>query len=223
MSVSNAKVDTLRMSLQVSRPVGGILKRVFDVTTAVSLLVFFAPLFAVIVVLVRVADSGPAIFGHERIGYRGNKFQCLKFRTMVADSSDILAKLLSEDAAARAEWRETQKLRKDPRITRIGRILRESSLDELPQLINVLRGDMSVIGPRPIVDEEAERYAADIQTYKMARPGITGLWQVSGRSNCDYNRRVKLDVAYVHNWSLLLDIGILFRTIHVVLKREGSC
>jgi exopolysaccharide production protein ExoY len=142
---------------------------------------------------------------------------------MATNSAELLQRLLQTDPAARAEWEATQKLRNDPRVTRLGRFLRETSLDELPQLFNVLRGEMSLIGPRPIVDEEVHRYTHRFEAYKRTRPGVTGMWQVNGRSNTSYASRVKFDTYYVRHWSLWLDIQILVKTVKVVMKREGSC
>jgi exopolysaccharide production protein ExoY len=201
---------------------GGRRKRIFDIVGASGLIVFLAPVMIAVAFAVWIGRSGSTIFGHPRIGYGGRKFKCLKYRSMVANSSEVLRRHLLENPAARAEWAETRKLRDDPRVTRIGKQLRESSLDELPQLFNVLRGEMSLVGPRPITDEEASLYGSDFSFYKRARPGITGLWQVSGRSDCDYETRVKLDVTYVSNWSLSLDVRILIRTVGVVLRKEGS-
>ena len=203
-------------------PIGGVLKRSFDIAGAVCLILLFSPLLLIVAGIMRLGDPGPVFFSHRRVGFGGVPFGCLKFRTMVTNSSEALADLLARDPEAAREWRETQKLRSDPRITRLGRFLRETSLDELPQLFNVLRGEMSLVGPRPIVAAEVERYGDDIAAYEAGRPGITGLWQVSGRSNCSYADRVGYDVEYVGRWSLLRDIEILVRTVRVVLAREGS-
>ncbi|KQT86583.1 sugar transferase [Aurantimonas sp. Leaf443] len=194
-----------------------------DIVVATTLLLFLSPVFLVLALVMRVMDPGPIFFGHERVGRGGRSFKCLKFRSMIVNSAQVLEKVLAENPAAREEWLATQKLRNDPRITGVGRFMRETSLDELPQLINVLRGDMSLVGPRPIVTAERVRYAGDIAVYEEARPGITGLWQVSGRSDCSYERRVMLDVHYVRQWSFGMDIKILFKTVAVVLKKEGSC
>jgi undecaprenyl-phosphate galactose phosphotransferase len=202
--------------------VGQRTKRVFDLLIAVPLLLFFLPLLALTALLVRVSSPGPALYVQQRIGYRGERFGCLKFRSMVLDADQVLEHLLESSPDARAEWDANQKLRSDPRITPIGRFLRMSSLDELPQLINVVRGEMSLVGPRPIVEDEVARYASDFSYYAHARPGITGLWQVSGRGDSDYQRRVAFDVTYVTQWSLAKDIRILFRTIGVVLSARGS-
>ena len=157
-----------------------------------------------------------------RIGASGQVFECLKFRSMIANADAVLADLLARSPEAKAEWDATQKLRKDPRITPVGRLLRKTSLDELPQLINVVLGDMSLVGPRPIVASEVRFYGDKIAYYQAVRPGVTGLWQVSGRSDTTYDRRVQLDVWYVRNRSLWLDIAILFRTLPAVLSRRGA-
>ncbi|MBY0337432.1 MAG: sugar transferase [Acetobacteraceae bacterium] len=197
-------------------------KRALDVTGALTLLLLSAPVFLLLALLVRL-DGGPAFYAHKRVGRGGVAFGCLKFRSMVVDSQARLEALLAADPAARAEWEETRKLRHDPRITRIGRFLRATSLDELPQLINVLRGEMSLVGPRPVVAAELERYyGAAAAWYMSVRPGITGLWQISGRSETSYAQRVALDVAYVARASLREDIRILLRTPVAVLSRKGA-
>ncbi|CAI8697654.1 sugar transferase [Burkholderia pyrrocinia] len=206
------------------RTVGRIkrmVKRSFDLVGASLLLVVLAPALLGIAWAVR-RDGGPAIVGHERVGRNGRPFKCLKFRSMVTNADAALKALLERDPDARAEWDREFKLKNDVRITPIGRFLRKTSLDELPQLVNVLKGDMSLVGPRPIVEAELERYGADVRYYLMAKPGMTGLWQVSGRNDTDYSTRVSLDVSYVREWSLRRDIGILFRTINVVLRGSGA-
>ena len=205
----------------LARPFGRFAKMMFDQIMAAMLLLLLSPLFLVIASLVR-ADGGPAFFSHKRIGANGHTFRCLKFRTMVTDADHVLRQVLQSDAEALAEWTETQKLRNDPRVTRIGSFLRKASLDELPQLINVLRGEMSLVGPRPIVDAETVRYGRDIVYYYETRPGMTGLWQVSGRSDTSYERRVQLDLWYVKNWTLWHDITILLKTIPVVFGKRGA-
>ena len=170
----------------------------------------------------RALDGGPVLYSHTRIGVRGRPFGCLKFRSMVPDSDEVLRRLLNSDPAAAAEWADTQKLRRDPRITAVGRWLRATSLDELPQLLNILRLDMSLVGPRPIVQAEVPRYGEDIAYYFEARPGLTGLWQVSGRSDTGYDQRVRLDTWYVKNWSIWHDLAILAKTVPAVLKRRGA-
>lgn len=197
-------------------------KRAMDITIAAAALILAAPFFLVVSLMVR-ADGGPAFYAHPRVGRGGRIFGCLKFRSMVVDSQARLDALLAADPAARAEWDATRKLKNDPRITRIGRFLRATSLDELPQLINVLRGEMAVVGPRPVTPAELDRYyGAAAAHYLTVRPGITGLWQVSGRSETSYDQRVALDVAYVSQPSLLADIRILLKTPVAVLSRRGA-
>jgi Undecaprenyl-phosphate galactose phosphotransferase WbaP len=196
-------------------------KRAADITLGTALVVFFAPLMAVIALAVCL-DGGPALFGHSRVGLDRRPFRCWKFRTMVVNADQVMRELLSHDEAARAEWESTFKLRHDPRITLIGRVLRAFSLDELPQLFNVLRGEMSLVGPRPIIEAEVDRYGTKFTAYCSCRPGITGLWQVHGRSDVSYARRVELDTQYARTWSLWLDLKILLNTVVVVVRRDGA-
>jgi UDP-galactose-lipid carrier transferase len=220
-SLSNANSRYFDDSVSVGRPGQSPIKSAFDFAAAAVLLVLLLPVFVVVGLLIRL-DGGPAMFSHRRVGTGGRRFQCLKFRSMVLDADAVLARLLRDDPAAAEEWAATQKLRNDPRITPIGRILRKTSLDELPQLINVLRGEMSLVGPRPIVENEVNRYGDQIGYYMAARPGMTGLWQVSGRSETTYDDRVRLDVRYVREWSLWQDIAILLKTVLVVIQRRGA-
>jgi exopolysaccharide production protein ExoY len=203
-------------------PIGLTSKRIVDIVLALSGIVLLAPLLVICFVLTRVTSPGPAIFRHKRVGFAGKPFDCLKFRTMVVDAPERLRKLLEEDPTAAAEWAECQKLRHDPRITPIGAILRKSSLDELPQLFNVLMGNMSIVGPRPVTEEELSRYGVSARAYAACRPGITGLWQVSGRSSTSYKTRVACDTYYARMWSLSLDIKIIIVTIPSVLFTEGA-
>lgn len=196
-------------------------KVVADLVLCVALLIVLAPVMVGIALAVAL-DGGPVLFTHERVGKDNRRFNCLKFRSMVVDSEAALARHLQRNPAAREEWLSFQKLTDDPRITRVGRFLRATSLDELPQLFNVLRMEMSLVGPRPIVESEMPRYGRAITYYARTRPGLTGLWQVSGRSNTSYARRVALDLWYVKNWHFGRDIAILFRTVFVVLKRDGA-
>jgi Undecaprenyl-phosphate galactose phosphotransferase WbaP len=205
----------------LSRPVSRMVKAAIDITLAALLLVLTSFLFVILAVASRL-DSGPMLFAHRRVGAGGRPFYCLKFRTMVIDADRVLEEALARDPALAAEWEATRKLVDDPRVTRIGRILRKTSLDELPQLINVLRLEMSLVGPRPIVESEVPLYGEAIAQYYATRPGLTGLWQVSGRSNTSYARRVQLDVWYVNNWTVWNDIAVLFKTIPVVLRRQGA-
>lgn len=196
--------------------------RVLDIIIAASALVFAMPLLIVVAALIWLHDGGPPLFGHRRIGYGGSSFKCLKFRTMVVDAEAKLQALLARDPAARREWATDQKLRNDPRITPLGAFLRKSSLDELPQLWNVLRGEMSIVGPRPIVQAEVARYGRGFRHYCSVRPGITGLWQVSGRNDVSYRRRVALDRMYARSKCLTTDLNIILKTIPAVLMRSGS-
>jgi len=195
--------------------------RVFDVVGASALALVFSPLMLFIVAGVR-HSGGAVVFPHERVGLHGRSFRCYKFRTMVPNADTHLADLLSSNADLLAEWQEIRKLRNDPRITPIGRFLRKTSLDELPQLWNVIRGDMSLVGPRPIVREELAMYGRNLGTYLGQRPGLTGLWQVMGRNDAAYDRRVAMDVYYARNKSFLLNLSILARTVRVVLTGNGA-
>jgi Undecaprenyl-phosphate galactose phosphotransferase WbaP len=205
----------------LARPVPRFLKRLFDILGALALLVVLAPLFAYLVWRIWQTGGAP-VFSHTRIGRYGRPFGCLKFRTMVPNADEVLKALLETDPAARAEWERDFKLKDDPRITRIGEFLRRTSLDELPQLWNVLKGEMSLVGPRPIIEDELERYGDQVGYYLETRPGITGLWQISGRNDTGYEDRVALDSWYVRNWSLWYDLVILVKTVRVVLRREGA-
>jgi exopolysaccharide production protein ExoY len=203
-------------------PIGMTPKRVIDIVLALSGIVLLAPLLIICYVLTLITSPGPAVFRHRRVGFNGKHFDCLKFRTMVTDAPERLQRLLESDPAAAAEWATNRKLRHDPRVTPIGDILRKSSLDELPQLFNVLRGDMSIVGPRPVTDEELERYKSSIGAYLACRPGITGLWQVSGRSSTTYEQRVAYDTFYANNWSVALDAKILVVTIPSLLTTDSA-
>lgn len=196
-------------------------KRVFDVAAALVLMLLLSPLLVMVALLV-MRDGGPCLYGHTRVGVDGRKFRCLKFRSMVRNADAVLKDLLASDAQARAEWAADFKLKHDVRVTRLGHFIRKTSIDELPQLWNVVRGDMSLVGPRPVVEKELERYGDSVSYYLGVLPGITGLWQVSGRNDTDYDTRVALDVAYVRNWTFGGDIVILFKTIGVVLRGRGA-
>jgi len=212
-----------RSTAPVWAPTGAaeVTKRILDVVGAVVLGLVFAPLIVVIVFLLR-RGGGPVIYRHRRVGRGGQMFSCLKFRTMVPNADQVLRDLLESNPELQAEWVRDHKLRNDPRVTGIGRFLRRTSLDELPQLVNVLRGEMSLVGPRPVVREELLRYGRSVGTYLAAKPGITGLWQVTGRNDTDYRRRVVLDTYYVRNQTLLLDLYILLKTTAVVLGGSGA-
>ncbi len=196
-------------------------KRVVDLVGALLLGAVFSPLILVIALLMGLED-GPILFRHRRVGRGGRTFECLKFRTMVPNAEQILQDLLERHPEAQAEWVRDHKLRHDPRVTRVGRFLRRTSLDELPQLWNVLRGEMSLVGPRPIVREEMLRYGRYLPTYLAAKPGVTGLWQVTGRNDTDYRRRVAMDTYYVKKQGLLMDLRILLKTVRVVIWGHGA-
>jgi Undecaprenyl-phosphate galactose phosphotransferase WbaP len=198
------------------------LKRMMDIGVVLIGSVFALPLLVVLSVMVKLDSKGPIFYGHTRVGKNGKEFTMWKFRSMASNADQVLEQYLRDNPSLREEWESDQKLKNDPRITRMGALLRKYSLDELPQLWNVLLGDMSLVGPRPIVNEEAARYAESFQFYKKVKPGITGLWQVSGRNNTTYKERVRLDEYYVRNWSIWLDIYILLRTFRVVCQGEGA-
>ena len=199
-------------------------KRLFDIILSLIFLTISFPLFIIIALLIKVIDGGEIFYTQERVGYRGKRFKIIKFRTMYKDAEKRLQKLLQQNPELRKEWERNFKLKNDPRITPIGKFLRRTSLDELPQFINVLKGDMSIVGPRPVVKEELEKFYKDKAVYYLSvRPGITGYWQVNGRSSISsYQERVNMDVWYVKNQSLFLDIKIILKTIKVVFTGEGA-
>lgn len=197
-------------------------KRCFDLVVGFILLVLLLPWLLGIALCIKIDSPGPVAFCHRRIGHRGKAFNCYKFRSMQINAGEALRELLDRDPVLKEEWERDFKLKNDPRITRVGKILRRTSLDELPQIFNVIRGEMSLVGPRPIVHEELERFGDYARDYLLVLPGITGLWQVSGRSDIDYEERVAMESWYVRNWSLWLDISLLFRTVGVVLARKGA-
>ena len=206
----------------IVRRANGWMKRALDCMAAAAGLVFLVPALLTIALLIKLSDGGPVLYSHPRLGRHGRIFKCLKFRSMRVDAQERLAALLVSDPVAAREWRESQKLRHDPRVTKLGNLLRKTSLDELPQFWNVLMGDMSLVGPRPITRAELERYGRERRYYLLVRPGITGLWQVSGRSNASYDRRVELDRQYVERWTFVGDIKILLATVPAVLKMADS-
>ena len=207
---------------QAARQSGLLVKRIIDVTGAVLALLVLLPVMLMIAAIMKLTSPGPVLFAHRRLGKDGRAFHCLKFRSMVTNSAEVLAQHLAENEAARAEWALDHKLRNDPRITELGRFLRRSSLDELPQLINVLVGEMSLVGPRPIVTDEVVRYGRYISYYTSVTPGITGLWQISGRNDMSYRRRVAIDTSYARNRCTKMDISIMLRTIPAVLQAKGA-
>ncbi|MEN6474423.1 MAG: undecaprenyl-phosphate galactose phosphotransferase WbaP [Syntrophaceae bacterium] len=212
----------LEMEDRLARKRNRAMKRVFDGMSSLAAMLMLAPIFLIVIVLIKIDSKGPAFFGHNRIGRGGRQFTCFKFRTMVVNAQEVLEDMLAHDARARAEWDKDFKLKHDPRITRIGNFLRRTSLDELPQLFNVLKGEMSLVGPRPIISEEVPKYGDKARYFFKVTPGITGLWQVSGRNDLTYDERVLLDEYYAKNWSLWLDIEIIIRTFGAVFKRQGA-
>lgn len=201
----------------------GRAKRLFDIAVAGLALLFLLPAFLAIALAIKLLDPGPVFFRHTRLGRKGVRFSCLKFRTMAVDADRRLERLLTENPHVAAEWFASQKLRRDPRVTPLGALLRKTSLDELPQLLNVLRGEMSIIGPRPITRAELLRYGRDRRYYLLVRPGITGLWQASGRSSLGYEERVRLDRAYLEHWSWLQEFRILALTLPALLRTTDAC
>lgn len=215
------EADAYGYTFEASRTLGTLAKRAVDIVGSLILALIFSP-FLLLIMLMLGRNGGSVIYRHRRVGHNGKMFECLKFRTMVSDADQVLRDLLERDPELKAEWVSSHKLRNDPRITALGRFLRRTSLDELPQIWNVLRGEMSLVGPRPVVREELLRYGRKVRAYLAAKPGITGLWQVTGRNDTDYRRRVALDAYYVRNQSFLLDLYILFKTTGVVLGGNGA-
>jgi len=212
----------LRSVLNDHPPLGGLRKRLFDIASASLAIALLSPLLALIALMIKLSDGGPVFYAHRRVGRRGNVFYCLKFRTMVQNGDEVLAAHFAAHPQSRAEWMATRKLQDDPRITRVGQVLRKLSLDELPQVFNILLGDMSVVGPRPVVKDELELYGPAADCYLRSRPGLTGLWQVSGRNDVSYGTRVAFDRHYVENWSFLADLKIIVLTVPAILAGRGS-
>ncbi|MEM6888569.1 MAG: sugar transferase [Pseudomonadota bacterium] len=222
-SGENQKVESSK-TLKAKVPVGGRLKRGVDFILALSALIVCSPVLAVLAAIVRIASPGPVFYRHWRIGLNGEPFKCTKFRTMHVDADAHLKMHLAMDPAAAEEFRVFRKLKKDPRVVPVvGTVLRRWSLDELPQLLDVLRGRMSLVGPRPVTREELERYATVQFQYIQTRPGITGLWQVSGRNALSFQERVAIDRFYIENWSFLSDLSIMARTVTVLITGRGAC
>jgi exopolysaccharide production protein ExoY len=218
----SANVALGRDGAMAPQPLGGLAKRTLDIAIAVVVIILLSPLIILSMALIRLTMGGPVIFGHSRIGFGGRSFRCYKLRTMVANAEEKLAWHLANDPQAAREWSESRKLMNDPRVTLLGHMLRKSSLDELPQLFNVLRGDMSCVGPRPIVADELQRYSSQSAEYLKARPGLTGMWQISGRNRLDYADRVALDCHYIRNWSIWIDLMILCKTTFAIMKFDET-
>jgi len=218
-------IEASRVSLTWGKPPApgpskartSVAKRAVDLVLAIPLLILISPLMLIVAVMVKLGDKGPALFVQQRCGVNGAMFPCMKFRTMRVDAAERLERLLATDQAAADEWAKYQKLKRDPRITLIGGFLRKSSLDELPQLLNIIRGDMSVIGPRPITSGEIYRYGQNFHYYSAVRPGVLGLWQVNGRNSLTYDQRVEMDIQYSRDWTFISDIKIFLKAIPAVL------
>lgn len=218
----NEKAIMLRVRNNLARWHNRLLKVIFDTIVSFVAIIAVLSVLGIIAILIYLDSPGPVIFAHTRIGQNGRTFPCYKFRTMVPNAEAMLRDYLQHNPEAQKEWEEEYKLKNDPRVTRIGRFLRRTSLDELPQFFNVLRGEMSLVGPRPIVKGEIPKYEEYINDYYLVRPGITGIWQVSGRNDIDYPERVRMDSWYTRNWSLWIDIVILLKTVKVVFERKGA-
>jgi len=213
----------LEVKNNLSRPANIFIKRIFDLTVSLVLLIVLSVPVILVSILIRISSKGPAIFSQGRMGRNGRPFKCYKFRTMYEEADKRLDVLLNGNPDVKNEWEQHWKLRNDPRITKVGDFLRKTSLDEFPQIFNVIKGEMSLVGPRPVTKKEIDDYyKEEAKLCFGVPPGITGLWQVSGRSNTGYNYRITLDSWYVRNWNLWLDIVILFKTVRIVLKREGA-
>jgi Undecaprenyl-phosphate galactose phosphotransferase WbaP len=215
-------VLTLKLDQRLDLVLPRFCKRLFDIFLASSALLLLSPVLLVVCLAVKLGSAGPIFYAHHRIGRNRKSFMVWKFRSMRLNGNELLRAHLEQNPALQAEWDRDHKLRRDPRITAVGRLLRKSSLDELPQLWNVVCGDMSLVGPRPIVDAEIAKYGDCFEQYKRVSPGLTGLWQVSGRNNTTYAHRIRIDNYYVQNWSLSLDIYILLRTMKTILLSEGA-
>lgn len=221
-SLFNERLMFMSLKNNLARPYNRFIKRVFDLVLTTIGVVLLSPVFLFLAVLIKLDSRGPVIFAHQRIGKDGKLFPCLKFRTMCVDADKKLKEYLAANPEARKEWEAEFKLKDDPRVTRVGKVLRKTSLDELPQLFNVLIGQMSLVGPRPIVTAEIPKYGPYIKDFYMVHPGITGMWQVNGRSDTTYEERVQMDSWYVRNWDVWLDIMLLWRTFGVVLQHKGA-
>lgn len=215
-------MSTIKIESGTPSRLGPRAKRVFDVSAAAAGVIFLSPLLLLLIALITITSPGPVFYGHKRVGRFGREFRCWKFRTMVTNGEALLAAHFAAHPEDHMEWLRTRKLQRDPRVTPVGRILRKLSLDELPQLINIITGEMSVVGPRPVVADELSYYGVHQDCYLQTRPGLTGLWQVSGRSDVSYERRVDFDRQYSQDWTFALDMMIILRTIPAVCFARGS-
>ena len=216
------KVFMLSIRNNLARRRNRLAKRIFDLVATICGGLLILPILLILAILVGIDNKGRIIFAHRRVGRNGKLFPCYKFQSMVSDAQERLEEYLAKNPEARKEWEESFKLTNDPRVTKLGAFLRKTSLDELPQLWNVLMGDMSLVGPRPIVTKEVERYGDYIREYYMVPPGITGMWQVNGRSDTTYEERVSMDTWYVRNWSVWIDLVYLFKTVKTVFTGKGA-
>lgn len=221
-SIFNEKLLILRLKNNLARPLNRFIKTIVDYTLTIIGVILISPFLLFIAAWIYKDSPGPVIFRHIRIGKNGKPFPCFKFRTMCNNADKKLQELLANDPEACAEWEKDFKLKNDPRITKSGAFLRRTSLDELPQLLNVLRGEMSLVGPRPVIEAELPRYGDFLDDYLIVKPGITGMWQVNGRSDTTYDERVQMDSWYVRNWSVWLDFMLLFRTVKAVIAGKGA-
>ena len=220
-SVAHPSADRLPAS-RPAQAVGGNAKRVSDIALACIALIGLMPILLGVALLLKVTSRGPVFYGHERVGLGGRRFRCMKFRTMVVDGDRVLEEYFRQFPAERDVWLAERKLRNDPRVTPLGAILRKLSIDELPQLYNIIMGQMSIVGPRPVVADELKIYGGSAAHYLRTRPGLTGLWQISGRNDTGYQKRVLLDRLYVLRWSMLLDLRIVVLTVPAVLSSRGA-
>ncbi len=218
----STSLDPRYIGTEIAPPLGGPAKRAFDIAGAAAGIIILSPLFILIALLVKLSDGGSIFYGHRRIGRGGRLFRCLKFRTMVPDGDAVMAVHFRDNPDAKAEWEATRKLKDDPRVTRVGGVLRKLSLDELPQIINILLGDMSIVGPRPVVRDELDYYGKAAVFYLKSRPGLTGLWQVSGRNDTSYRARVAMDCVYAARRNAVMDFKIMVATVPAVLLSRGS-
>ncbi len=214
--------DVLNFNQGLRSPWNAFLKRSLDIVGSLAGLILLSPLLLLVALLIRLDSPGPVIYRHRRFGRGMKHIHLNKFRTMVINGDEVLEKLLAKDEEARREWEELCKLKNDPRITRIGKVLRKISIDEMPQILNVLKGEMSLVGPRPISELEYDKYGVWQENFMSVRPGLTGLWQVSGRSDLDFEDRVKLDMYYIRNWSIWMDLRIILKTLTVLVSNEGA-
>lgn len=222
-TTENIETTSLRtqsdVKTKISKKVYIKIKRVIDVILASVALILLSPLFAIIAIAIKIDSKGPVFFAHKRIGKNGNIIKLYKFRSMVINAEELIKSFTPEQMR---EYKENYKLTNDPRITKVGKFLRKTSLDELPQLINIINGDLSIIGPRPVIADELEKYGTNKDKFLSVTPGLTGYWAANGRSNTTYEQRMEMELYYIDNLSLKMDIKVFFKTILSVLKKEGA-